>query len=799
MLRAGRLNFNLHKPTSIDAHVCIQILEACIQSKSLRKGKIIHQHLIKNHNSGAANNSFVLDKLTHLYVSRNEVEFARRVFDKIPNPSVVLWNMMIRAYAWNGPFDAAIDLYYLMLESGLTPTKFTFPFVLKACSSLRALEDGKEIHDHATRLGLDSDVFVCTALIDLYAKCGSLIDAQRMFDNMSHRDVVAWNAMIAGFSLHGLYNDVIGLVVKMQEAGISPNSSTIVAILPTIAQAQALSQGKAMHGYCIRRRFSKDVVVGTGLLDMYAKSGSLSYSWRIFNAMCLKNEVTWSAMIGAYVLSDFMSEALKLFDQMLLEDATSPSPVTIGIVLRACAVLTDLNRGKNLHCCTIKSGFILDIMVGNTLLSMYAKCGLIEDAVRFFDEICVKDTISYSAIISGCVQTGNAEEALLIFHKMQLSGFEPDLATMLGVLPACSHLAALRLGSCAHGYSVVHGFATEISICNAVIDMYSKCGKINIAREVFNRMPKRDIVSWNTMILGYGIHGLGEEALFLFHDLCAVGLVPDDVTFICLLSACSHSGLVTQGKYLFGAMSREFNIVPRMEHYICMTDLLSRAGHLEEAHNFIQKMPFEPDVRVWGALLAACRIYKNVELGEEILKMIKMLGPESSGNLVLMSNIYSTVGRWDDAAHVRIVQRDWGLRKRPGCSWVEIGGVVHAFVGGDQSHPHSEQISRKLEELLVEMKRLGYRAGSSYVLQDVEEEEKERILLHHSEKLAIAFGILCLNPGKPILVTKNLRICGDCHAAIKYITVITRREITVRDANRFHHFKDGICNCGDFW
>ncbi|XP_048328871.2 pentatricopeptide repeat-containing protein At3g16610 isoform X2 [Ziziphus jujuba] len=685
-----------------------------------------------------------------------------------------------------------------MLDAGVRHTKFTFPFVLKACSGLQDVEVGREIHEHARVLGLQSDVYVCTALIDMYAKCGDLIEAQRVFHGMLYRDVVAWNAMIAAFSLHGFYDDTAKLLIQMQKARTSPNSSTMVAVLPIVAQANALNQGKAIHGYSLRRKFSGDVVLATGLLDMYAKCQCISYARRIFDVIGVRNEVCWSAMIGAYSCNH-MREALALFYKMVCENEINPTPVTLGSILRASAKLNDLRRGRLIHCYAIKSGWEFDLMVGNTLLSMYAKCGTLDDAVRFFDKMILKDTVSYSAIISGCVQNGYAEECLLTFHQMQLSGIEPDLTTMVSVLPACSHLAALQHGACAHGHSIIHGFATDSSIRNALIDMYLKCGKLSTARKVFDMMHEKDIISWNTMIFGYGFHGLGNEALSLFNYMLAAAIKPDDVTFIGLLSACSHSGLITEGKYWFNAMSQDFNIIPRMEHYICMADLLGRAGLLDEAHMFIQRMPLKADVRVWGSLLSACRIHNNIELGEEVSKKIQGLGPEGTGNFVLLSNLYSSVGKWDDAARVRTMQKVQGFKKSPGCSWVEIDGIIHGFVGGDQSHPQSGQINDKLEELLVEMKRLGYHAESCFVLQDVEEEEKERILLYHSEKLAIAFGILNLSPTKPILVTKNLRVCGDCHAAIKLISLITRRQITVRDTSRFHHFKDGICNCRDFW
>ncbi|KAJ0974498.1 hypothetical protein J5N97_016463 [Dioscorea zingiberensis] len=739
------------------------------------------------------------EDLLHKHLSMGEVELARKVFDEIPQPSVFLWNAMIRAYSWKGPFHRAIKLYYDMLNSGVKPNKFTFPFVLKACSSLLALEEGEEIHEYVRRIGLESDLFVSTALIDMYMKCGCLDESCAVFDGMPNRDVVSWNAMIAGFALHGMYEDTIGYVLEMQNAGTRPNRSTVVTLLPVVGQAKALTQGRSIHGYCVRRYFDEDdILVGTALLDMYMKCTSLVYACRIFGKMSSKNEVTWSAMIGGYVLCDRMMDALEVFDQMMLEGSSKPASSSLASALRACAKLADLNGGKTLHNYSIKFGFLSDITIGNSLLSMYAKIGSIGDAVKYLDEMEFKDTVSYSAIISGYVQNGNAKEAFAIFKSM-LSNVEPDVATMVGIIPACSHLSALQHGKLNHGLAIIHGLASDVSVSNALIDMYMKCGRIDHGREVFDRMSKRDVVSWNTMIAGYGTHGRGKEAISLFLNMQAECIVPDDITFICLLSACSHSGLVTEGKHWFHAMTLNYRIKPRMEHYICLVDLLGRGGYLDEAREYIRRMPFEPDVRVWGALLGACRIHKNIELGEEVSQMIGKLGPEGTGNFVLLSNIYSAAGRFNEAAQVRIMQRDKGFMKSPGCSWIEIKGNIHAFIGGDRTHPQSQKIYGKLQELLVEIKKLGYRPDTSFVLHDMDDEEKEHALLYHSEKLAIAFAILSSSNDKPIFVTKNLRVCGDCHGAIKLITLVSKRVIVVRDASRFHHFSDGMCNCRDFW
>jgi pentatricopeptide repeat protein len=542
------------------------------------------------------------------------------------------------------------------------------------------------------------------------------------------------------------------------------------------------------------------VLIGTALLDMYAKCKHLVYACRVFDGMPVRNEVTWSALIGGFVLCNRMVEAFSLFKDMLAHGGLCfLSPTSIACSLRVCASRADLRMGTQLHSLLAKSGIHADLTAGNSLLSMYAKAGLIDEAKMLFDEMAAKDTISYGALLSGYVQNGKADEAFVVFKKMQTCNVEPDVATMVSLIPACSHLAALQHGRCSHGSVIIRGLATETSICNALIDMYAKCGRIGLSRQVFDKMLAWDIVSWNTMIAGYGIHGLGRDATTLFLGMKNEGFTPDDVTFICLISACSHSGLVTEGKHWFRTMTHKYGIQPRMEHYICMVDLLARGGFLDEAYEFIQSMPLKADVRVWGALLGACRIHKNIDLGKRVSRMIQRLGPEGTGNFVLLSNIFSAAGRFDEAAEVRIIQKVKGFKKSPGCSWIEINGSLHAFVGGDQSHPRSPDIYQELDNILIDIKKLGYQADTSFVLQDLEEEEKEKALLYHSEKLAIAFGVLGLSEDKTIFVTKNLRVCGDCHSAIKFMTLVRNRVIIVRDANRFHHFKNGQCSCGDFW
>ncbi|CDY28355.1 BnaC01g35250D [Brassica napus] len=461
------------------------------------------------------------------------------------------------------------------------------------------------IHTHAKGSGFTDDLYVCTAVVDFYAKCGELDMAIKVFDEMPKRDVVAWNAVISGFSLYSGLADVISLFKDMRRRdGLSPNLSTIVGMFPALGRSGGtLREGRSVHGYCVRMGFSDDVVFKTGILDVYSKSKCIVYARRVFDSSCLKNEVTWSAMIGGYIENEMMMEAGGLFLQI---------------------------------------------------------------------EICLKDIVSYNSLISGCVENCRAEESLHLFRDMKCSGVGPDITTLLGALTACSHLAALRHGFSCHGYCVVHGYAVNTTICNALMDMYTKCGKIDVANRVFDTMHKRDTVSWNTMMFGFGNHGIGKEALSLFDSMRDAGVSPDDVTFLALLSACNHSGLVDEGRQVFSSLSRgDFNVTPRIDHYNCMADLLARAGYLDEAYDHVNKMPFKPDVNVLGTLLSACLTYKNVELGDKVSTKMHSLG-ETTGGFVLLSNTYSAVERWEDAESIRTTQKKTGLHKIPGYSWVDV-------------------------------------------------------------------------------------------------------------------------------
>eukprot|EP01018_Ginkgo_biloba_P030460 Gb_36433 [translate_table: standard] len=640
------------QPRLVNFDSYASLLDRYANRKSLAEGKQLHAQIIM---TGIEQHVFLSAKLVSMYSNCGYFVDASLIFDKIPKPNILSWNAMIRGYVQNGRCEEALPLYYQMQTAGLQPDSFTFPFVLKACAGLGALQEGKDIHDCIIRNGLESNVYVGSALIDMYAKCGCLERVGQVFDKISQRNVVSWTSLIAGYAQNGRANDALEVFRQMQLTNSKPNSVTMTSVLPACVNLEAVHLGKEIHGYIIKNELGFDVFTGNALIDMYAKCSTVDFARNVFDKMCERNVPSWNAMLVGYTQNGNCSEALKLFYQMQL--------------------------------------------------------------------VClIPDSITWNAMISGCAQNVYANEAFKLLRQMQLANVKPTSVTMLSVLPLCARLAALQQGKEIHGFIFRNGLEAEISegtfVGNALIDMYAKCGNIDFARRVFDKISHRDVVSWTAMIAGYGMHGHGQDALTLFNQMLLANMEPNHITFIGVLSACSHAGLVEEGWHYFNCLSRDYCITPRVEHYACMVDLLSRAGYLDEAHDFIKKMPIEPGAGVWGALLGACRIHCNIELGKYAAECLFELEPQNSGNYVLLSNIYAESGRWDDAEKVRVMMKGRGLKKIPGCSWIEIKNRVHAFLVGDVSHPQAEKIYAILQNLGAQMKAAGYVPDTRFALHD---------------------------------------------------------------------------------
>ncbi|XP_059074204.1 putative pentatricopeptide repeat-containing protein At1g68930 [Cryptomeria japonica] len=636
-----------------------------------------------------------------------------------------------------------------------------------------ALAEGKLIHGHIIKAAFYPDVSLLNRLANMYAKCGCLEDARQLFDKMHYRNIVSWNMMITGYAKcgHGEQHyaqlESLKLFCHMQLDGKKPNRITFAGVLSACIGLNNVQQGK-------------------------------QESRQVFDKMTARDVVVWNVIIAGYAQQGCVGEALKLLSQMQWA-GLMPDEFTLGSLLSVCGSFLALEEGKQVHVHIIRIGLELSTFVGSALVDMYAKCKNIDVARRIFDTMLVHSSVTWTVMIAGYVQNGLGEEALKLFSQMQMEGVKPDQLTLASVLSACANLAALKVGKQIHAHTLASGFLSHLSVGNALVTTYAKSGCIEDAHQVFNAMSERDLVSWTAMIGGFAYHGFGKESLQLFEQMLKAGMKPDHITFIGVLNACSHSGLVHEGYQYFNCMTHDHNITPIADHYACMIDLLGRAGRLNEADNLMKTMPFEPHANLWGSLLASCRIHSNLELGIQAAECLFKLEPQNAANYVLMSNIYASAGRWDDVSKVRKMMKDRNVRKNPGCSWIEVKNTVHSFVAGDRSHPQVEEIYEMLEILARQMKAAGYVPDTNFVLHDVEDEYKDNFLIYHSEKLALAFGLISIPHGIPIRIVKNLRVCGDCHTAIKFISKIAGREIIVRDAHRFHHFKDGLCSCGDYW
>lgn len=492
--------------------------------------------------------------------------------------------------------------------------------------------------------------------------------------------------------------------------------------------------------------------------------------------------------------------ALRLYHRM--RQATLPrSNYTFTSAVKACADLAALPTGREIHCHLLLDGLAGDVFVQTALVALYGKCGDLPAARAVFDGMPRRSLVAWNAMIAAYEQNGLAGEAVAVFRAMQADAVEPDGATMVSLLAACAHLGDLRLGQWASGYIAANHLPVGAALAGALVSMYARCGCVDEAREVFDGLTRPNVVAWTAMISGYGMHGRGAEAVALFQQMRRRGPPPNAVTFVAVLAACAHAGLVADGREAFESMQRDYGLLPREEHLVSIVDMLGRAGHLEEAFRFVRTAAAPPVAgpAVWTALVGACKLHRRFELGVEAAERLVAMEPENAGNYVLLSNLCAMAGRTEavEAARGEMTRR--GLRKVAGYSAVEVGGVAYVFHMGERRHPRAAEIYRFLEELEGRMREVGYSPETATVMHEVEEEEREIALRHHSERLAVAFGIMSTPGGAAVRVVKNLRICGDCHAAVKLMSAVAGREIIVRDKHRFHHFQGGSCSCGDFW
>ncbi|KAA8546002.1 hypothetical protein F0562_020547 [Nyssa sinensis] len=532
-------------------------------------------------------------------------------------------------------------------------------------------------------------------------------------------------------------------------------------------------------------------------------SGNLSYARLILDSLQTPNSYYFNTMIRAYSDSPDPTEALTLFLSMHQQDHNIPRPekFTYPFVLKACTKLRHTHLGEQLHCLICKSGLVSDRYIQNVLIHMYSRCGKSDLARKVFDKMSDRDVVSWTSIIDGFVDNGRPIEAIRLFEQMVDDGIEPNDATVVSVLRACADTGALGMGRNVNRIVEEKKLGSNPNVSTALIDMYAKCGCIDSAIRVFDENLNKDVFAWTAMISGLASNGRCKDSIYLFEQMKDFNVKPDERTITAVLSACRNAGWVSEGLSYFKNMRKKYKVRPTIQHYGCIVDLLARAGRLEDAEDFIRKMPLEPDAVLWRTLIWACKIHGDTDRGERLMKQLELSNMSSNdcGSYVLLGNVYASIGKWHDKAKVRELMNQKGLVKPPGSSRIEINSVIHEFTAGDSGHFEAESIYEKLGEMEEHLSGEGYHPNFSEVLLEIDNEEKAFQLLHHSEKLAVAFGLIKTSSGTIIRIVKNLRSCQDCHSFMKIISRTYQREIIVRDRIRFHHFKNGECSCGDYW
>ncbi|KAJ4828016.1 hypothetical protein Tsubulata_042454 [Turnera subulata] len=571
----------------------------------------------------------------------------------------------------------------------------------------------------------------------------------------------------------------------------------VCELLLSQTRSRSLPGGLQIHGYIVKSGLQVIPLVSHYLINFYSKTQLPFLSRQVFDETHKKSPTTWSSVISSLAQNEEPVLAMDYFRRMLGGDSR-PDDHIIPSATKACAILGRIDVGRSLHGLAVKIGYDFDVFVGSSLVDMYAKCGDIMDARKLFDEMPERNEVSWSGMIYGYAQLGEDEEALVLFKEALFEGLSVNDFTFSSVIRVCGNSTWLELGKQLHGLCFKTSCNFSSFVGSSLVSLYSKCAVVEDAYRVFDEVPVKNLGMWNAMLIACSQHTHTKEAFGLFREMEVAGMKPNFITFLCLLYACSHAGLVEEGKHYFGLM-KDYGIEPGAQHYASMVDLLGRAGKLQEALSTIEMMPIEPTECVWGAFLTGCRLHGNIELAAFAADKVFELGPVSSGLHVMLSNTYADAGRMEDAANARKMLRDRGIKKETGLSWVEEGNRVHTFAAGDRRHTKANEIYQKLEELGKEMEAAGYVPDTSVVPREVDDEEKNQTIRYHSERLAIAFGLITLPPDRPIRVMKNLRICGDCHIAIKYMSKCSGRVIIVRDNNRFHRFENGRCSCGDYW
>ncbi|EXB68021.1 hypothetical protein L484_009628 [Morus notabilis] len=742
--------------TPATPYVFSSTLSACTKVEFFGMGQQIHGLVFKG---GFASETYVCNALLTLYSRLGNLVAAEKIFSSMQNRDGVSYNSLISGLAQRGYSVKALELFEKMQLDLLKPDCVTVASLLSACAFVGALEKGKQLHSYAIKSGMSSDIILEGSLLDLYVKCSDLRTAHKFFLTTKRENVVLWNVMLVAYGQLENLGKSFRIFRQMLIEGVIPNDFSYPSILRTCTAVGELDLGEQIHTQAIKTGFQFNIYVCSVLIDMYAKHGKLDVALGILRRLTEDDVVSWTAMVAGYTQHDMYVEALKLFEELEYR-GIRPDNIGFASAITACAGIKALNQGRQIHAQSCVSGYSNDLSISNALVSLYARCGRIQDAYLAFDNNDAIDNISWNTLISGFAQSGFYEEALQVYSRMNSLGVKANLFTFGSAVSAVANLANIKQGEQIHAMIIKTGYNSETEASNVLITLYAKCGRIDDATKEFYEMPEKNEVSWNAMITAYSQHGLGMEAVDLFEQMKWHGLMPSHITFVGVLSACSHVGLVNEGLGYFESMSKEYGLMPKPEHYVCVVDLLGRAGLLSNAKDFVEKMPIKPDAMVWRTLLSACTVHKNTKIGEFAAHHLLELEPEDSATYVLLSNMYAVAGKWDFRDQTRRLMKERGVKKEPGQSWIEVKNSFHAFFVGDRLHPLADKIYEFLADLNTRAGEIGYVQERYSLLNEDEQEQKDPTAYIHSEKLAIAFGLLSLTNNsnkRPIRVAEGAK------------------------------------------
>ncbi|GMY23592.1 pentatricopeptide repeat-containing protein At2g27610-like [Fagus crenata] len=676
------------------------------------KGRAVHGKIIT---SGFRPDVYANNHLLSFYLKLNRINDARKVFDAMPERNLVSWTALISCHSKMGMPEEALNCFRLMVNDGFDPNHYTYVGAISACASIGDARAGKEIHGRIYRHEQELNGKVSNCLVNMYGKCGFLNSARLVFDATLKPDLVSWTSILSSYCQCGENLEGLRIFMRSLEEGVVVNEFSCASVLGACASLENLKFGMQVHTLVIKCGLEFDNFVVTALINLYAKCGELAYARRAFLEVDKPQLQAWTALMGGCAQQGKAREAIDLFHKFH-SSGLKPSERTFASVLGAFADTVDVEVGKQLHSLIIKLGFISFIFVSNAVLDFYSKCGLLEESSKTFEEMCKHDVVSWNALISGHVRSGHHGEAIELLKDMLIEGFKPNLHTYSSILSICGDIPAIKWGKQTHCCIIKPAFDSNVVVGSALIDMYAKCGRLSEARKVFDNLITKNLVSWNTILVGYAQHGFGREALEIYNMMQSNGIKPNGITFLGILSACGHVGLVEEGLCHFNSMIKDHGIAPRTDHLASLVSLFSRKGQTNRAFEFIRSFPMEPGKVVWRCLLSGCKIHKDVSLGRYAAEKILSIDPEDTSAHIMLSNIYAEAKMWNEAAQVRKIMKEKELKKDTGYSWAELKNNIYYFSSSHYTQFQETNLHVVLDGLTAQLFDAGYMPDAMFVL-----------------------------------------------------------------------------------